>query len=296
MSDTTRIVVLGGGYGGVEAAKVLERGLGMRHDVSITLIDRNSYHTLMTELHEVAGGRAEPESVQISYRKIFGARNVKLVTDTIRTIDFKGRELVSEATRYPFDYLVIGAGAEPEYYGIPGIQENSFSLWSFDDAMKVRRHIEDLFRKASAEPDPARKAEMLTFVIAGAGFTGIELAGELKDQRHVLCQHYHMDERDVRIIVVEALDTIIPNVPARLQKKAQAYLEQRGVEFMLRSPITGAEHGQGFAQGGDHPCHPHVHLDRRHPGLRVRRQPRVDEGEVRQPPVPGSPPRRGPAA
>jgi NADH:ubiquinone reductase (H+-translocating) len=250
MSDTTRIVVLGGGYGGVEAAKVLERGLGMRRDVEITLIDRNSYHTLMTELHEVAGGRAEPESVQISFRKIFGARNVNLVTDSIRTIDFQKRELVAEGKRYPYDYLVIGAGGEPEYYGIAGIQENSFSLWSFDDAVKVRRHIEDLFRKASAELDPARRAEMLTFVIAGAGFTGVELAGELKDQRHVLCQKYHLDEREVRIIVVEALDAIIPNVPARLQKKAQLYLEHRGVEFMLRSPIIGAEPDKVLLKGG----------------------------------------------
>ncbi|HEY9594130.1 MAG TPA: NAD(P)/FAD-dependent oxidoreductase, partial [Spirochaetia bacterium] len=250
MSDTTRIIVLGGGYGGVEAAKVLEKHLGTRRDIQLTLIDRNSFHTLMTELHEVAGGRAEPESVQISFKKIFGARNIDIVHDTIRTIDFEKRELVSDGKRYPYDYLVIGAGAEPEYYGIAGIQENSFTLWSFNDALRLRHHVEDMFRKASAEPDPVKKAEMLTFVIAGAGFTGVELAGELKDQRHVLCQKYCMDERDVRIIVVEALDAVIPTVPQPLQKKAREYMERRGVEFMLKSPIVGAEPGKVLLKGG----------------------------------------------
>ena len=249
MPDITRIVVLGGGYGGVEAAKALDRSLGARRDVEITLIDRNSYHTLMTELHEVAGGRVEPESVQISFKKIFGGRNIHLVMDTATTVDFTNRIVVSQTNRYPYDYLVIGAGGEPEFYGIPGIKENAFTLWSFDDAMKIRRHIEDIYRKAAAEPDKAKRAEMLTFVVAGAGFTGIELAGELMDQRLVMCRHYHIDEKEVRIVVVEALDAVIPNLPLNLQHKAKAYLERRGVELMLKSPIVGAEAGKVLLKG-----------------------------------------------
>jgi NADH:ubiquinone reductase (H+-translocating) len=249
MADKTRIVVLGGGYGGVQAAKVLERGLGMRRDVDITLIDKNSYHTLMTELHEVAGGRAEPESVQISFKKIFGGRNVTLAMDRIKTIDFETRRLVSDNALYEYDYLVIGAGGEPEFYGIPGIKEHSFTLWSFDDALKIRRHVEDSFRRASSEKDAAKRAELLTFVVAGAGFTGIELAGELKDQRRVLGRKYHVDEADVRIIVVEALDAIIPNMPKRLQAIAARYLTTRGVEIMLRSPIVGAQPGKVLLAG-----------------------------------------------
>jgi NADH:ubiquinone reductase (H+-translocating) len=241
MPDTTRIVVLGGGYGGVQAAKVLERGLGARRDIEITLIDKNSYHTLMTELHEVAGGRVDPRSVQISYKKIFGGRRVSLVNDRIRAVDFQARRLVGDGSSYDYDYLVLGTGGEPEFYGIPGIKEHAFTIWSFDDAMRIRRHIEDMFRKASAEPDAEKRAEMLTFVVAGAGFTGIELAGELKDQRRVLCRAWHINEEEVRIIVVEAMGAIIPNLPVNLQKKAQAYLERRGVQIMLRAPIIGAE-------------------------------------------------------
>jgi NADH dehydrogenase len=249
MSDTIRIAVLGGGYGGVRAAKKLERRLGKRRDIEITLFDRNSYHTLMTELHEVACGRVEPESVQISFRKILAARRVNLVADRILTVDFQKRVLVSDGSRYPYDYLVLGTGGEPEYYGIPGIKEHSFSLWSFDDAMRIRRHIEDLYRRASAEPDSARRAEMLTFVVAGAGFTGIELAGELMDQRRVMCRHYHIEEKDVRIVVVEALNAIIPSLPQKLQTHARRYLERRGVQFLLRMPIVGAAAGKVLLGG-----------------------------------------------
>lgn len=240
MADITRVVVLGGGYAGVEAVKVLHHAFKRDHTVEITLVDRNPFHTLMTELHEVAGGRVEPESVQISFEKIFGGKRVNRVVDNIRTIDFQSRKLVSARGEYPYDYLVIGAGGEPEYFGIPGIKEFSFTLWSFEDALRIRRHVEDMFRRAAAESDPVKRAEYLTFVVAGAGFTGIELAGELKDWRPILCRRHHIRESDVRIVVIEALDTILPTMPVRLQKKAGRYLKRRGVEVMLKSPIIGA--------------------------------------------------------
>jgi NADH dehydrogenase len=240
MPDTTRIVVLGGGYAGVEAVKVLHASFKRDRSVEITLVDRNPFHTLMTELHEVAGGRVEPESVQISFEKIFGGKRVKVVVDRIRSIDFAERKLVSERAAYPYDYLVIGTGGEPEFFGVPGIREFALTLWSFEDALRIRRHVEDMFRRAAAEPDPKLRAEYLTFVVAGAGFTGIELAGELKDWRPFLCRKHHISERDVRIIVVEALGTILPTLPARLQQRAKRYLEQKGVEVMLTSPIIGA--------------------------------------------------------
>jgi NADH dehydrogenase len=238
--DTTRIVVLGGGYAGVEAVKVLHRSFKRDRSVEITLVDRNPFHTLMTELHEVAGGRVEPESVQISFAKIFGGKRVRVVVDRISSIDFAARKLVSDRAEYSYDYLVIGTGGEPEYFGIPGIREFALTLWSFEDALRVRRHVEDMFRRAAAEPDPKLRAEYLTFVIAGAGFTGIELAGELKDWRTSLCRAHHIREQEVRFIVVEALETILPTLPARLQQKATRYLRRTGVEVMLKSPIVGA--------------------------------------------------------
>lgn len=240
MTQGKNIVILGGGYGGIEAAKQLHKKYKRDKNIQITLIDKNPYHTLMTELHEVAGSRVEPESVQVSYEKIFGGRRVNVVNDTITDINFDDNKLISEAEEYSYDYLVLGVGAEPEYYGIHGVKEHSFKLWSLDDALKLRRHINDQFRHAAGERDPEKRKKMLTFAVAGAGFTGIEMAGELIEHKHTLCAQYHIDESEVRVIVIEAMEDILPILPEKLQKKAAKYLEKKGGEILIKSPITDA--------------------------------------------------------
>lgn len=243
MQQKTRIVVLGGGYGGVHAAKKLEKKYRRNSDIEITLIDRNPYHTLMTELHEIAGSRTEPEAVQVSFKKIFGGRNVRVAIDDIKGADFEKQTLTSETATYEYDYLVIGAGGAPEFFDIPGVQEHSFSLWSLEDAIRIRTHVEDRFREAAKEPNPELRRQMLTFAIAGAGYTGVELAGELIERKQVLCPKYHIDEREVRVIVIEARDTVLPILAEKPRRKAEKYLRRIGVEFMLNATISGAEPG-----------------------------------------------------
>jgi len=238
-----KIVVLGGGYGGITATKKLYKKYKKNPNVEITLIDRNPYHTLMTELHEVAGSRVEPDSVQVSFQRIFGGTNVKLITDTIKDIDFDNNTLKSDLRSYSYDYLVIGAGGEPEFFDIPGVQENSFTIWSFDDAIRLRNQIEDRFMEAAREPDEAKRRRILTFVVAGAGFTGVELAGEILERKQTLCREYHLKEHEVRVIIVEALDTILPILPAKMQNKAERYLRKKGAEIMTEAPVVGAEEG-----------------------------------------------------
>src|SRR6056297_960244 len=238
-----KIVVLGGGYGGITATKKLYKKYKKNPNVEITLIDRNPYHTLMTELHEVAGSRVEPDSVQVSFQRIFGGTNVKLITDTIKDIDFDNNTLKSDLRSYSYDYLVIGAGGEPEFFDIPGVQENSFTIWSFDDAIRLRNQIEDRFMEAAREPDEAKRRRILTFVVAGAGFTGVELAGEILERKRTLCREYHLKEHEVRVIIVEALDTILPILPAKMQNKAERYLRKKGAEIMTEAPVVGAEEG-----------------------------------------------------
>jgi len=238
-----KIVVLGGGYAGIAATKKLYKKYKKNPNVEITLIDRNPYHTLMTELHEVAGSRVEPDSVQVSFQRIFGGTNVKLITDTIKDIDFDNNTLKSDLRSYSYDYLVIGAGGEPEFFDIPGVQENSFTIWSFDDAIRLRNQIEDRFMEAAREPDEAKRRRILTFVVAGAGFTGVELAGEILERKQTLCREYHLKEHEVRVIIVEALDTILPILPAKMQNKAERYLRKKGAEIMTEAPVVGAEEG-----------------------------------------------------
>ena len=243
MENSKNILIIGGGYGGIETAKKLAKRYKKRPDVSITLVDKHPFHTLMTELHEVAGHRVDPDAVRISFSKVFGASKVRVVLDTIDTVDFENRRAISAHNSYPYDYLVIGSGAEPDFFGVPGVQENSLTLWSFDDALRIRSHIETTFERAVAEQDPEKRAKLLTFVVAGAGFTGIELAGELIEWRDVMCAKWLVNKGDVKIIVVEAMASILPILEEDLRQKVEAYMRKKGADLRTNAPIVGAEPG-----------------------------------------------------
>ncbi len=235
-----RIVIIGGGYGGIEAAKKLERAFGRDRDVEITLIDRNPYHTLMTELHEVAGGRVTPEAVKVPFAKIFAVSKVRFVRDLVTSVDMNARKVAGADASYEYDYLVLGTGAEPTYFNLPGVAQHSLPLWSYNDAMDIREHTELMFREALDERDPERRRELLTFVVVGAGFTGMEMAGELMEQKTRLSRRYDIDESEVSIIVVEALGEVLPILPPRQQQKAVRYYQKRGVEIKLRARVSRA--------------------------------------------------------
>lgn len=248
--ENKKIVILGGGYAGIEAAKVLTKRYKKNDNVEITLIDKNTYHTLMTELHEVAGSRVEPDSVMVSYERIFSGTKVNIVTDFITGIDFEAKQLKSDKAAYDYDYMILGTGGAPEFFDIDGVQENSFSLWSLEDALRIREHFEERFRLAAKEPNPEIKARMLTFVVAGAGFTGIELMGEFLERRDVLCAKYHIPVSDVKMMVVEALDTVLPIIEEKLRKKTVKYMEKKGTEIILGARITGAAEGKVLLADG----------------------------------------------
>lgn len=250
-----KIIVLGAGYGGVEATKQLCKKFKKDKNIEILLIDKNPFHTLMTELHEVAGGRCDPESVQVTLEKIFGGKKVSLILDKVETVDFESKKIVGKAQTYDYDYLVLGPGAEPEYFGVPGAKENSFSLWSFDDAMKLRRHIENQFLKASREPLVEERRKILTFAVAGAGFTGVEMLGELLEQKKVLSKHYNIDEAEVSLLLVEALAEVLPILPKPLKDKASKFLAKKGAIIKLQTAITEVNPDSFVVNGGERiPC------------------------------------------
>lgn len=238
MESKKNIVILGAGYGGVQAAKILNKKYKKSKDIEITLIDRNPIHTLMTELHEVAGGRVEPDSVQVDLRKIFHGSKVNIITEEVNNVDVNKQVLTTEFSEYKYDYLILGTGSEPAYFGIPGVEEHGFSLWSLDNAIKIRHHIKNMFKLASKERNEQKRQAMLTFAVAGAGFTGIEMVGELIEWKKKLCKEYNVDQNDVKLMVVEALGSILNILDDKMALKAEKYMIKHKVEILKNATIT----------------------------------------------------------
>ncbi|HZJ88168.1 MAG TPA: NAD(P)/FAD-dependent oxidoreductase, partial [Sphaerochaeta sp.] len=234
-----QIVILGGGYAGVHATKRIYKAFKKHLDkVDITLIDKDRHHILMTELHEVAAARVPEESVKISYDRIFSGKRVAVTHDRIVDIDFTTQELTGEDGSYPYDQLIIATGAETADFSIPGVKEHSFYLWSLEEAVRIRCHIENVMRIAAGERDSEKRKQLLTFVVAGGGFTGVEMIGELIEWLPVLAKEHGIDADEIELILVEAMGHILSMLGEKPRAKAVANLEKRGVNIMLNSLIT----------------------------------------------------------
>ncbi|MGF7058213.1 FAD-dependent oxidoreductase [Brassicibacter mesophilus] len=238
MQDTKKIIILGGGYGGVLTAKKLAKKFKKDENIEITLIDKKPYQTLLTELHEVAANRAPEDSIRIELAKIFEKRKVNVILDEITELDFKNQVLKSSKNSYEYDYLVVGTGCQPTYFGIPGAKEYTHKLWSYEDAVNLKEHILNMFREAVKETDREKRKKMLTFVVVGGGFTGVEMIGELAEWKNRLCKDFYVDEEEVKLYVVDALPKILPIFPDKLINKAEKRLRKLGVQIITGAGIT----------------------------------------------------------
>lgn len=248
---TKKIAIVGAGYAGVEAALYLNRK-GKKDDLEITLIDKNPYHTLLTELHEVAGNRQDKETVRIPLKEIFRDTGVRLVTDEIVDFALAENQLKGKLDTYSFDYCIVAIGSSPAFYGIPGLRENALTLWSFDDAVKIREHIKDCFFRASQEKDEQERKRLLTFVVGGAGFTGVEMIGELAHWVKSLCRENDIARDDVRLVLLDVLDRVLPALSEKNSKKAHRYLTKKlKVEVMLQTDITEMKEDRVITSQGE---------------------------------------------
>jgi NADH dehydrogenase len=240
------IIILGAGYAGILTAKKLAKKLGKNEDVKISIIDKNSYHTMLTELHEVAANRVDEESIRISLKKIFAGRNVDVILDSISKIDFENKSLVGEENKYSYDYLVLSAGSKPTYFGTKGAEEFAYKLWSYDDAIILKNRIHDMFRLAASERNIEKKKKMLTFYIVGAGFTGIELVGELAEYVPTLCDKFEIERNLVTICDVDVLPRAVPILPEKLSAKVERRLIKMGVTLKFNTSVVGI--GEDFIE------------------------------------------------
>jgi NADH dehydrogenase len=245
------IVIVGAGYAGVLTAKKLQKRLKKTSGVHITLIDKHPYHTMLTELHEVAANRVPEDHVRISLKKIFAGRRVDVKLDTVTAVDYNNKTVIGKTGSYSYDYLVMAAGSKPTYFGTPGAEEFSYKLWSFDDAVTLKHHIIDVFKNAASETEPEEKRKLLTFYVVGAGFTGVEMVGELAEWVPILCDDYEISRHDVRIVNVDMLDRVVPTFPEHVSAKADKRLKKMGVDVVLKTGVSALGDGYIELKQGD---------------------------------------------
>lgn len=238
----TNIVVIGAGYAGVLATKKLEKKLrkrGVAGEIQITIIDKHPYHTMLTELHEVAACRVGEESVKMNLDQIFAGRKVNVVLDTVTKIHFEDGKITGENGEYVYDYLVLAAGSKPTYFGVEGAEEHSYTLWSYDDAVRLRDRIHECFQRAADEPNKEKRRELLSFYVVGAGFTGVEMIGELAEYVPVLCERFHIKREDVKLVDVDGLSRPVPVLPEKLSRKVEKRLVKMGVDVVMDATVVG---------------------------------------------------------
>lgn len=229
-----KIVILGAGYGGIMTAVRLQKQAGA-NEAEIILVNKHNYHYQTTWLHEPAAGTLHHDRTRILIKDVINENKITFIQDTVKEIKHEEKKVVLENDELDYDYLVIALGFEPETFGIKGLKENAFSIRSVDSVRKIREHIEYEF--ALYNNDEEKKQERITFIVGGAGFTGIEFVGELADRVPELCNEYDIDRNDVRIINVEAAPTVLPGFDSDLVDYAQNILERKGVEFKLGTMI-----------------------------------------------------------
>jgi NADH dehydrogenase len=237
------VVVVGGGFGGLNAAKAL-RGAPVR----VTLLDRHNYHLFQPLLYQVATATLSPGDVASPIRWILRrAANVRVLLGEVVDIDVDGRRVrLEDGAVIDFDYLVVATGATHTYFGRDEWASHAPGLKTLEDALEMRRRILLAFERAERETDAAHRLELLTFVLVGGGPTGVELAGTLAEIAHQTLRHEFrsIDPRRTRIVLVEAGPTILPTFPDRLRDAARASLIRLGIEVRETTTVTDIDgHG-----------------------------------------------------
>lgn len=234
------VVIAGGGFAGLNAAKLL----GNREGVRVTLIDRSNHHLFQPLLYQVAMAALSPAEIAMPIRHLLARyRNITVLQDEVTEVDFAGRRLVARKCALSYDYLLLACGARHSYFGHEEWEEFAPGLKTIEQATEIRRRVLTAFEAAERTSDPAEQRRHLTFVIVGGGPTGVELAGAIGEMsRYTLAQDFrNINPRLARIILIEAGPRILPSFSETLSGEATRDLERLGVQVWTASPVTGMD-------------------------------------------------------
>ncbi len=245
-----RVVIIGGGFGGLYAAKQLRRA-----PVDLTLVDRRNFHLFQPLLYQVATGGLSPGDISSPIRRALRMqRNARVLLGDAVGLDVVSRSVeLRDGERLAYDTLVVATGARHHYFGNDEWERRAPGLKSIEDATEMRRRILLAFERAERERDPAARRALLNFVVVGAGATGVELAGAICELARDTLRHdfRSIDSRETRVLLVEGADRVLPGYPADLSEKARKSLERLGAEIRVDTLVKDLDdHGVTVESGG----------------------------------------------
>ncbi len=233
------LVIIGGGFGGLMAARRLKRA-----PLDITLIDRRNHHLFQPLLYQVATAALNPSDIAYPIRGVLSRqKNVRVLLAEARSIDVAKKRVVLDSGTLEYDFLIVATGATHSYFGNDQWAENAPGLKTVEDALDIRRRIYLAYEAAERESDPERQREWLSFVVVGAGPTGVELAGALAEiGLHTLARDFRsIDPTEVEVLLIEGCDRVLPSYPEQLSAKARKQLEGLGVKVRTGSYVTSID-------------------------------------------------------
>ena len=258
MSQRTRqrIVILGGGFAGVYTARYLEKALGRRDDFEIVLINKENYFVFQPMLAEVVSGAIGITDTVSPIRRLLPRTDIHV--REIESVDLKNRTVTTTPGFRPhphvinFDHLVLALGNVTDFRGLPGLPEHAIPFKNLGDALFIRNHVIHALEEAAIEHhDPELRRQLLTFVVAGGGFSGVEVVAELNDFVRGVARNYrHLDPAEIRVVLLHSRERILPEVTEKLGLFAQKILQKRGVEILLNTRLGAATDDEAILDNG----------------------------------------------
>lgn len=252
-----RVLIVGGGFGGLTAARSLRRT-----PVQVTLVDRRNFHLFQPLLYQVAAGSLSPANIAAPLRALLHRQaNVQVLLGDVVEIDVANRRVRLRDGELPYDSLIVAAGATHSYFGHPEWEAHAPGLKTIEDATALRRKLLLAFETAERLADPIEINAWMTFVIVGGGPTGVEMAGSVAELAHETLRHdfRSIDPTKTRIVLVEGADRVLPPFAPKLSAIAQAGLERMGVEVLNNSLVTGIEVGMVTVKSAERTTHIATH-------------------------------------
>jgi NADH dehydrogenase len=247
------IVIVGAGFGGLQAAKALGHAAAQ-----VTVIDRQNHHLFQPLLYWVATAGLSPADISSPIRSILKRqKNTEVIMAEVTGVDVEHRRVLMGERSVPYDYLVLATGARDNYFGHPEWERNAPGLKSIVEATGIRRRILLAFEEAEMERDPEQVKKLLTFVLVGAGPTGVEMAGAIAELAHkaLASDFRHIDTTKTRIVLIEATPRILATFPASLARKTERKLRRMGVEVITGKAVTNIDENGVTIDGQHIPAH-----------------------------------------